>query len=134
MDRKSFLKNSALGPAGVALAFSGRAGMANNNTTDISLPDDIKITNLKGYRFKKAHFVKIETNRGVSGWGESDGANRNFSATYLDKAFKDLIVGNYFEFEDGFLKLPDTPGLGLVVNEKKLKNSCRGKSGFLSPE
>lgn len=93
MDRKSFLKNSALGLAGVALPFSGRAGMANNNTTDISLPDDIKITNLKGYRFKKAHFVKIETNQGVSGWGESDGANRNFSATYLDKAFKDLIVG-----------------------------------------
>ena len=64
MDRKSFLKNSALGLAGVALPFSGRAGMANNNTTDISLPDDIKITNLKGYRFKKAHFVKIETNQG----------------------------------------------------------------------
>lgn len=34
MDRKSFLKNSALGLAGVALPFSGRAGMANNNTTD----------------------------------------------------------------------------------------------------
>ena len=99
MDRKSFLKNSAFGIAGAAIPF-GKALNEKNKTQSYTAPQDVKITDIKGYRFKKAHFVKIETNQGISGWGESDGANRNISAIYLDKAFKDLIVGkNPFDSE-----------------------------------
>ena len=31
------------------------------------------------------------------------------------------LFDNYFEFEDGFLKVPETPGLGLIVNEKAME-------------
>ena len=98
MNRKSFINKATLGLAGLTLPFSGRA--ATGNRPIVSTPDDVKITDIKGYQFKKAHFVKIETNQGVSGWGESDGANRTISATYLKKAFKELIVGkNPFDSE-----------------------------------
>ena len=33
------------------------------------------------------------------------------------------LFDNYFEFEDGFLKLPKEPGLGLVVNEKAMEKN-----------
>ena len=93
MDRKSFLKNSALGLAGAALPISGGVTARHINNRISSPPENVKITDVKGYQFKKAHFVKIETNEGISGWGESDGANRDISAIYLKKVLKKLIVG-----------------------------------------
>ena len=93
MNRKSFLKNSALGLAGTALPLSGLAATRHDSSLNSSPPGNVKITDIKGYQFKKAHFVKIETNEGVSGWGESDGANRNISSIYLEKGLKKLIVG-----------------------------------------
>ncbi len=94
MDRKSFIRNTSLGALGLSLPLSG-SGSEKKSSIDKSLstPDDIKITNVKGYYFKKAHFVKIETNAGVSGWAESDGANKKFANLYIDKQLKQYIVG-----------------------------------------
>ena len=33
------------------------------------------------------------------------------------------LFDNYFEFEDGFLKVPEAPGLGLIVNERDMEKN-----------
>ncbi len=90
MNRSSFLKYSALGSLGVALPNV-------SESSPVNLPDKeaagIKITNIRGYYFKKAHYVKIETNEGISGWGESDGANKRYANYYIDKALKEYAIG-----------------------------------------
>ena len=92
MDRKSFLRYSALGTAGLSLPIATQASQ-NNRAGKNKAAGSVKITDVKGYLFKKAHFVKIETNEGISGWGESDGANRKFSTGYLEKGLKQYIEG-----------------------------------------
>lgn len=89
MNRKSFIRYSMLGTAGLAAPISHLKG----NQKVEAAPDDIKITDVKGYHFKKAHFVKIETDAGISGWGESDGANKKFSNLYIQKQLKKYVVG-----------------------------------------
>ncbi|MEM7110731.1 MAG: mandelate racemase/muconate lactonizing enzyme family protein, partial [Bacteroidota bacterium] len=91
MNRKSFLKIATLGTAGVSIPYTTSS---TPNTLEVhKATDEVKITDVKGYLFKKAHFVKIETNEGISGWGESDGANKKFANLYLEKALKKYVVG-----------------------------------------
>lgn len=92
MDRKSFIKYSAIGGLG-ALCTSGFS--AQKEKKDNELPtNQVKITNVKGYYFKKAHFIKVETDAGISGWGESDGANKKFANLYLEKGLKNYFIGH----------------------------------------
>ncbi|MEO1051885.1 MAG: mandelate racemase/muconate lactonizing enzyme family protein [Bacteroidota bacterium] len=95
MDRKSFLRYSALGALGATIPLSGNGKPNNNPSSSFSTksPYGIKITDVKGYYFKKAHFVKIETNEGISGWGESDGANKKFANLYIQKGLKKYVIG-----------------------------------------
>ncbi len=93
MDRKSFFKYAGLGALGTVLPFSSKASPTTGIHPSGSVPEGIKITDIKGYYFKKAHFVKIETNEGISGWGESDGANKKFTNLYLKKGLKQYFVG-----------------------------------------
>ena len=92
MDRKSFLKYSGLGALGALIPSQGVAGKAARLSNSTSVPAGIKITDVKGYYFKKAHFIKIETNEGISGWGESDGANKKFTNLYLEKGLKKYFI------------------------------------------
>ncbi len=97
MNRNSFLKYTALGTAGATLPLGLEAAPSSQKP---ATPADIKITNVKGYYFKKAHFVRVETDAGISGWGESDGANKKFANEYLEKGLKKFIVGkNPFDSE-----------------------------------
>ncbi|MEL7002340.1 MAG: mandelate racemase/muconate lactonizing enzyme family protein [Bacteroidota bacterium] len=99
MDRKSFLKYTSLGAAGLTIPFQARSETQVSKTTSPKA-DGIKITDVKGYRFKKAHYVKIETNEGISGWGESDGANKLYASKYLEKGLKKYIIDkNPFDSE-----------------------------------
>jgi len=66
ISRKDFLKLSAL-----SLPFAGLTLSANTQQNNL-VPIDVKITKVKPYVFRKATFVKIETDAGVSGWGEAD--------------------------------------------------------------
>ena len=92
MNRKLFLRYSAVGAAGLSMPLVTQAS-PGNATDQRSAAGTVKITDVKGYQLAKAHFVKIETNEGISGWGESDGANRKFSTEYLKKGLKKYIVG-----------------------------------------
>ncbi|MEM1135844.1 MAG: mandelate racemase/muconate lactonizing enzyme family protein, partial [Bacteroidota bacterium] len=77
-----------------------------------------KVTDVKTYRFKKATFVKVETNEGISGWGESDGANRVFTPQYIKKALAKYVIGrNPFNSEqiwhEAYMKGMETGTSGL---------------------
>lgn len=85
MNRKSFLATLGLGALGTAVPSVINAHYIPAAT--------IKITDVKSYLFKKACFIKIETSEGVSGWGESDGANRNFTPVYIEKSLKKYLIG-----------------------------------------
>ena len=92
MDRKTFLRAGLAGSATLALPALTRA-QPQGNLADKQAPLGVKITDVKGYYFKKAHFVKIETDAGISGWGESDGANKLFTSDYIRLQLKKIIVG-----------------------------------------
>jgi L-alanine-DL-glutamate epimerase-like enolase superfamily enzyme len=57
--------------------------------SDKSLPAGaIKITDVKPFVFKNATFVKIETDAGISGWGEADHDYPKITATVIDEICK----------------------------------------------
>ncbi len=86
MKRKDFLTIGGLG---------GLASLLNpgSNYKEYYSNADIKITDVKSFLFRKACFVKVETDTGVSGWGESDGANRKYTPYYIEEALKKYVVG-----------------------------------------
>jgi len=111
MNRKDFFRCLGLGALGSLLPQASRAQIS-------SRPDDVRITDLECYRFKKANFVKVSTNTGISGWGESDGSNRDFTYLYLEKELKNYILGkNPFDSEgiwmEAYLKGLETGMSGL---------------------
>lgn len=112
ISRKSFLGTLGLSAFGGLLPYSSQAEARQE------IPKDIKITDVKSYLFKKACFVKIETNAGISGWGESDGSNRNFTPIYIEKELKQYLIGKSpFESEgiwlEAYLKGLETGLAGL---------------------
>jgi L-alanine-DL-glutamate epimerase-like enolase superfamily enzyme len=72
MNRNSFLKLAGLGSFGIVTPTS--AILANDLKEKRKLPNktNFKITAVKTYVHPTACFVKIETDAGISGWGEAD--------------------------------------------------------------
>ncbi len=94
MKRKDFLHMLGLGTIGSILPQTTKAQLPEK-------PDDVRITDVECYRFKKANFVKVSTNTGISGWGESDGSNRDFTSLYIEKELKKYVLGkNPFDSEE----------------------------------
>ncbi|NJK85983.1 MAG: mandelate racemase/muconate lactonizing enzyme family protein [Bacteroidales bacterium] len=94
MDRLTFFKNTIIGSS--ALLFSPLAEKiksANLQQDQNQITSGIKITDVKGFLLKKAHFVNIKTNAGISGWGESDGANKKFADLYIESNLKKYLIG-----------------------------------------
>ncbi len=110
MNRKDFLRFLGLGTLGSLLPKSAQAKVADR-------PDDVRITDVTCYRFKKANFVKVSTNVGVNGWGESDGSNRDFTYQYIDKELKKYVIG-----KDPF----DSEGIWLEAYLKGLETGMSG--------
>ncbi len=53
----------------------------------------IKITGIKTFILPRAVLVKIETNAGISGWGESSPNNTRLIQTFIHTDMKDRIIG-----------------------------------------
>lgn len=87
MNRSTFLKTLGLGVAG-----GMTAPLAARPLTPSSSPQ-VRITDVKAYLFKKACYIKVETDAGISGWGESDGANKKITPLYLDEGLKPYLLG-----------------------------------------
>jgi len=122
MNRKKFIKNTSLGLLTASFGIHKPAyayeGKSSNENTDNTTLKNIKVTDVKTYRFKKATFVKVETNEGISGWGESDGSNRVFTPQYIKKALAQYVIGkNPFNSEqiwhEAYMKGMETGTSGL---------------------
>ena len=92
MNRKTFFQSGLAGTAMLAAPGLVRA-QKRELSNKTAAPTGVKISDVKGYYFKKAHFVKIETDSGISGWGESDGANKLFTSSYIRKQLREYIIG-----------------------------------------
>ncbi|MEM6260972.1 MAG: mandelate racemase/muconate lactonizing enzyme family protein [Bacteroidota bacterium] len=89
MNRKHFLQSLGLGTAAMVTPSLAASSLQIENAARGA----VRITDVKTYLFKKACFVKIETDAGISGWGESDGANKKFTPLYIEQALKQYVVG-----------------------------------------
>lgn len=99
LTRKRFLQT--LGLAAPALAFSppNWEEIREHHRPKGEAPQ-VMITDVKCYVMHRAVFVKVETDAGVSGWGEADHDYTRLIAAVVDKICKPLILGeNPFEHE-----------------------------------
>ncbi|MEM6395169.1 MAG: mandelate racemase/muconate lactonizing enzyme family protein [Bacteroidota bacterium] len=120
MKRKQFITGLLAGVVGVACGTTESAARSAGApmATDIDLPrDQVKIIDLKAYRFRKACFIKVETDAGISGWGESDGATKTMTPRYLEEHLKEHFIG-----EDPF----DSEGLWHRAYLKELEMGMSG--------
>ncbi|HMQ45996.1 MAG TPA: mandelate racemase/muconate lactonizing enzyme family protein [Saprospiraceae bacterium] len=89
MNRKQFFRT--LG--GVGAYFTGVSSL--NFTQPLShygLPE-VKIKAVKPYIFKKATFVKVETDAGISGWGEADHDLPKLTAQVIEELCAPICLG-----------------------------------------
>ena len=88
LSRKDFLRMSAL--AGGAAVF----GIPNKVMPEVkSVRGQVKITNVEPYVFKNATFVRVDTDAGISGWGEGDHDNTALVAQTIDDICKPVLMG-----------------------------------------
>ena len=89
-SRRNFFRQAGAGAFGLALPdrpifLSHRAPAP---------PSGVKITDVKPYVFKKATFVKVETDAGVSGWGEADHDYPKLTAAVIEEICRKEAVGH----------------------------------------
>lgn len=101
MNRNHFLRTGlgiALGPQLISLV-------------PPSVRKMVKITDIRAYVFRNAAFVKIETDAGVSGWGEGDHEFTPINGKIVEEILKPRLVGQdpfdseylwYDSFFEGF--------------------------------
>jgi len=92
LKRRNFI--SSLGIASLA-AISNTVFASEKKIQQTVNPEKtgIKITNLKTYVLPRAILVKIETNAGISGWGESSPNNTRLIQTFIETDMKDRVIG-----------------------------------------
>ncbi|MCU0323652.1 MAG: mandelate racemase/muconate lactonizing enzyme family protein [Spirosomaceae bacterium] len=85
MNRKSFLKKLSASAIGV--------GLLPTETFSQTANSGVKITNVKPYIFKNALYVKVETDAGISGWGEGDHETTSVLGVFLNEVLKPVLIG-----------------------------------------
>lgn len=87
MNRKQFFKNISVGFMGASLV---QNEMFAQNTSQKS---GVKITNIKPYVFSNALYVKVETDAGISGWGEGDHETTQIIGKFIEEVLKPVLIG-----------------------------------------
>lgn len=87
MNRRELLTKSIYTAAG--LSALGKLKAEEKATR----PSGVKIIDIKPYVFKKATFVKIETDAGISGWGEGDHDHPQLTAAVVNDVCKKEVIG-----------------------------------------
>ena len=141
ISRRKLLKTSVLG-------FGMLTPFATNSSAQSTegKRSGIKITDVKPYVFKKATYVKIETDAGISGWGEADHDHPKLVSAVIEEICKPLVIAqDPFDSEylwmQMFFKGEDADHTGLLpgsvagmdkalweMKGKKLKNKIIGTS------
>lgn len=88
MNRSYFLRSVTTLSGGLLV---GKQAFPANETG--KLKGQIKITDVKTYVFDKATFVKIETDAGISGWGEADHDYPKLVLSVIEEICKKEVIG-----------------------------------------
>jgi L-alanine-DL-glutamate epimerase-like enolase superfamily enzyme len=120
MKRKQFLRNTLAATFAATFLPEGRGG------APVTLPaapmagaGQAKITAVKAFALPKATYVKIETDTGMSGWGEGDHENPVIVAQVVEKLCAPLLIGgspwdSEYYWQQLFFKLEDVGSTGLL--------------------
>ncbi|MDP5120559.1 MAG: mandelate racemase/muconate lactonizing enzyme family protein [Spirosomaceae bacterium] len=87
MDRKSFLKGLIAVPL-----VSDLPKFIDSSPLNHHAIGSTKITNVKPYIFKKALYVKVETDAGISGWGEGDHESTSVLGLFIEEVLKPIFL------------------------------------------
>jgi L-alanine-DL-glutamate epimerase-like enolase superfamily enzyme len=94
MNRKQFLFMLGLGGSSILLPKTSSAHtFLVENEPQQAAKSGVKITDVKPYIFDKALYVKVETDAGVSGWGEGDHEFTPVIGMIVEKILKPRLVG-----------------------------------------
>ncbi|NJK82712.1 MAG: mandelate racemase/muconate lactonizing enzyme family protein [Saprospiraceae bacterium] len=90
LSRKKFLRTLAASVPAVGML----PHLHSQNTTSTTpYSNTVKITDVKCYVMRKALFVKVETDAGISGWGEGDHDYSEVVEAVVNEICKPLVVG-----------------------------------------
>jgi L-alanine-DL-glutamate epimerase-like enolase superfamily enzyme len=92
-SRRKFLTRFGLSGLGLGLLNPLQSSPELENLQPPTETSGIKITGLKTYRLHRAILVKLETNAGISGWGESSPNSTEVIETFLHHTMKELVIG-----------------------------------------
>lgn len=91
MNRKTFLQSLTASALGGSLLST--ESHAQQKEAFKPAASGVKITNVKPYIFKNALYVKVETDAGISGWGEGDHETTSVLGVFLEEVLKPVVVG-----------------------------------------
>jgi galactonate dehydratase len=89
MNRKTFLRSLSVASIGGAFLH----GKSQAQVTLKPTQSGVKITNIKPYIFSNALYVKVETDAGVSGWGEGDHETTKVLGVFIEEVLKPVLIG-----------------------------------------
>ena len=95
-SRRFFLKRAGVGAAGMTLLSSFGSGLqtAVESQSLASSPSDLRITKVStafASRSQRRMFIKLETNQGITGWGE--GTDAVVGGYFLASSFGEQLIG-----------------------------------------
>jgi L-alanine-DL-glutamate epimerase-like enolase superfamily enzyme len=130
LSRKNFLKNMGLGLTGLFFSSAPEAeaqkvrkqSLQKNeeiSKAENTLRGAVKITNVRAFVHQKASYVKIETDAGISGWGEGDHEYSPINGKIVEEIFKPRLVGkdpfiSEFLWKDAFFEGYEGGSTGFV--------------------
>ena len=84
----------------------------------------MKITTVKTYvvhekQRKNFIFIKLETDEGIAGWGEAH-TSLDMDTAVAAHIEQGRQVAQPLEIKDGYIALPEAPGLGVEIDEAAL--------------
>lgn len=89
MNRHNFLKALSTSTIGSVLLSKEAEAQSEKPLAQ----SGVKITNVKPYIFSSALYVKIETDAGISGWGEGDHETTSIIGKFVEEVFKPILLG-----------------------------------------
>jgi len=93
MNRNSFLKLAGLGSFAAITPTNTLLSNEYGNKKKLTAKTDIKVTAVKTYVHPTACFVKIETDAGISGWGEADHDHTQIVAKAIREVGAKYVIG-----------------------------------------
>lgn len=102
INRRNFLSSLGITAAGTLVLTNPIKSLASPEDNNFKQPasNDIKITDVKTFKIARAIITKVETNIGISGWGESSSNSRPVVEAFIHDKLKHVVIGeNPFNVE-----------------------------------